>query len=42
MGMGLFLVRKILGLHGMKVSISNVDGGVRAVVEREKKTWKGK
>lgn len=34
MGMGLFLARKILGLHGLQVTIGNTENGVRVAVER--------
>ncbi len=35
MGMGLFLARKILGLHGLKLDLQNVDDGMRAVISRQ-------
>ena len=32
MGIGLFLVKKILGLHGMGVMIENIEEGIRVTV----------
>lgn len=34
MGMGLFLAKKILDLHGIKLTLENTSDGVRAVVSR--------
>lgn len=34
MGMGLYLAKKILELHGMKISLENTQSGVRAIIER--------
>lgn len=34
LGLGLFLVKKILGLHGIGVTIENMDDGIRAVVKK--------
>ena len=36
MGMGLYLAKKILELHHLKLVLSNVEGGVRVVVCRER------
>ena len=33
LGLGLFLVKKILGLHGMGVMLENTEDGVRVVVK---------
>mgnify|MGYP002509465780 FL=1 len=34
MGLGLFLAKRIFGLHGIGLSIENTDEGVRAVMQR--------
>ena len=34
MGMGLFLTKKILRLHGLNVALENMDDGIRAVIRR--------
>ena len=34
MGMGLFLTRKILGLHNLELTLENLEDGVRAVIRR--------
>lgn len=34
MGMGLFLAKKILGLHGLRISLENTRSGVRVVIEK--------
>ena len=36
MGIGLFLVKKILGLHGMGVMIENIEEGIRVTVKHLK------
>ncbi len=33
MGMGLFLARKVLGLHGLELMLENMEDGVRVVVK---------
>ena len=35
MGMGLFLAKKILTLHGMGLALENTGDGVRAVIRKE-------
>lgn len=34
MGVGLFLTKKILGLHGMSLALENTNEGVRAVIKK--------
>lgn len=34
MGLGLFLVKKICGLHGLSISLENTDSGVKAAIIR--------
>lgn len=36
MGLGLFLAKKVFGIHGIGLSIENTDEGVRAVMQRER------
>ena len=33
MGMGLFLTRKILRLHGLDAALENADGRIRAIIK---------
>lgn len=35
MGIGLFLAKKILGLHGLELTAENIDDGVRVAIRRE-------
>ena len=35
MGMGLFLTRKILGLHNLELTLENLEDGVRVVIRRQ-------
>lgn len=34
MGMGLFLAKKVFGLHGLDLTIENMEGGVRVIVKK--------
>lgn len=33
MGMGLFLTKKILGLHGMEIGLETMEDGIRVVIK---------
>ncbi len=34
MGMGLFLAKKVFGLHGLDLTIENMEDGVRVIVKK--------